>query len=158
MNNTELTTESTIQSKAGSLLKWAVENTLDKNWKSERLGMVYFLSIEHYRKGVLYDKMLKIGYTANRSIESRIAWLPTCFTVTVLSTAIMPRDMALATEQDIHKYFKSYRYHPKHSKWSGANEVYKTDMLSTFPTLNSIIDKLPDMIKATSISTPSNLN
>jgi hypothetical protein len=144
------TIQTTINSKAGSLLQWAVNRTLEKNWYSDSLGQVYLFKITHLkgRDKAVNDVFYKIGYSSMPHLESRIVYLPQCFRVEVLGSVIMEKHKALYTEQAIHKYFRDYKYRPKHSKWSGADECYKLNLMDDYSNLNCIIDSIPDMIKA----------
>ena len=152
MNDITTTTEkkNLFKSLVQSSLFTVANKNLITNWKKDNLGKCYLLSITHYKgkNPEPYDRFLKIGYSATYSIQSRLSWLPQCFEVEVLGEVIMDKGQAFITEQAIHKHFRAYKYNPRHNKWSGSNECYKLSLMDDYTNLNSIIDSIPDMIKA----------
>jgi hypothetical protein len=158
MNTETIQTESTVNSKAGSLLKWAVEHTLEKNWQGDNLGQIYLMEVKHLRgkSKTLYDTFYKLGYSSYLNLSHRIAYMPSCYDVQVVASVIFERTEAQRIELLIHKKLKQFSYKPKHKNWGGESECYDVTVFSKYPTLNSMVDAVlnPESI----VSSPYNIN
>jgi hypothetical protein len=139
-----------------SLQRVANKNLMD-NWYKDGLAQVYLLRIKHYKgkKKELFDEFIKIGFSTQYDITSRLSYLPQCFKVEVLQTVIFEKDMAYHTEQLLHKGLRLWKYTPKH-KFKGCTECYRLDLLTEYCDLNQMIDAVtnPEPV----ISTPYSLN
>lgn len=139
-----------------SLQRVANKNLMDV-WYKEGLAQCYLLRIRHYKgkKKELFDEFLKIGYSTQYDITSRLSYLPACFKVEVLQTVIFEKDKAYHTEQLLHTGLKMFKYVPKH-KFHGSTECYRSELLTEYCDLNTMIDAVthPEPV----ISTPYSLN
>lgn len=144
---------------AGSLLSRSKELTEKHNWYERNRGQIYLFKITQMkgRNKTVNDTFYKIGYSNMPDLQSRINYLPQCFTVEIIDCLIMDKTKAFYNEQMIHKYFRQFKYKPKHCKWSGAEECYKLTLLDSYPTLNSLVTALPELMRATTEQTPQSL-
>jgi hypothetical protein len=141
-----------------NLFKSLVESKTNTVWNSEGKGQIYLMKIQHLRgkNKTLYDTFYKIGYSGYKDLASRIAYLPSCYSVEVLYTAIYDRAEARRIENLIHRSLSRYSYKPRHKKWAGVTESYSLSLMSVYPDLNSIIESVlkPKPI----VSNPYSLN
>jgi hypothetical protein len=160
--NTEITTTATPKFNAfKSLVTESLQRTANRNlmnvWYTDGLAQLYMLRIRHYKgkKKELYDEFLKLGYSTQYDITSRLSYLPSCFKVEVLQTVIFEKDEAYHTEQLLHKGLRQWKYTPRHN-FSGSTECYRPDLLTEYCDLNQMIDAVTHPEPA--ISTPYSLN
>ena len=159
MNNTETTTEKNNLFKSlvtESLQRVANKNLMDA-WYKDGLAQVYLLRIKHYKgkQKELYDEFLKLGYSTQYDITSRLSYLPACFKVEVLQAVIFEKEVAYYTEQLLHKGLKMFKYTPRH-KFSGSTECYESKLLTEYCDLNQMIEAVTHPVPI--VSTPYNLN
>ena len=155
----------TIQTEKDNLFKSLVTSSLQRVanqnliniWYKDGLAQVYLLRIKHYKgkKKELYDEFLKLGYSTQYSITSRLTYLPQCFRVEVLQSVIFEKDEAYHTEQLLHRGLKMFKYIPKH-KFPGSTECYNLELLTKYCDLNQMIDAVTNPKPI--INTISNLN
>jgi hypothetical protein len=138
-------------------LQRVANRNLMNNWYKDGLAQVYLLRIKHYKgkKKELHDEFLKIGYSTQYDITSRLSYLPQCFKVEVLQSVIFEKDMAYHTEQLLHKGLKIFKYTPRH-KFAGSTECYRSELLTEYCDLNQMIDAVnnPEPL----VNSPYNLN
>jgi len=153
------TTATTARNLSGSLLAKSREMTLKHNWYERERGQIYLFKITHLkgRNKTVNDVFYKIGYTNMPDLQSRINYLPQCFNVEIIDCIIMDKLKAFYTEQLIHKHFRQFKHKPKHCKWSGADECYTLCLLDSYPSLNSLITALPELMRASNKQTAQSL-
>ena len=138
-------------------LRRVANRNLMNVWYKDNLSQVYLLRIKHFKgkKKELYDEFLKIGFSTQYDITSRLSYLPQCFKVEVLQSLIFEKEAAYYTEQLLHKGLRQWKYTPKH-KFAGSTECYRPDLLTEYCDLNQMVDAVthPEPI----IETPYNIN
>jgi hypothetical protein len=124
-----------------NLFKELVQSKSYQQWNADNSGQVYIFKVQHYkgRKKELVDTFIKIGFSKCQDLAHRIAYMPTCYSVEVVDSAIFDRETALHTEQLIHKYLRQFSYVTKLKRWSGKDECYTEALITKYPDLTSII-------------------
>jgi hypothetical protein len=127
-----------------NLFKQLVESKNNTLWNKENLGQVYLMKITHLKgkSKKLYDTFYKLGYSGYQELTSRIIYLPSCYEVEVIDTAIFDRSEARRIEGIIHRHLTTYSYRTKHKKWAGEFECYRLELMERFTSLNQIINNI----------------
>jgi hypothetical protein len=67
-----------------------------------------------------------------------------------LGSVIIDKKEAIKLEHELHQYIIRFSYTPMlKSKWGGHKECYRLDLLDKYPTLQRMIEAIPEIIEAT---------
>lgn len=141
-----------------NLFRELVESRLNSVWNSDNLGQIYLMKIQHLRgkDKTLVDTFYKIGYSGYKDLASRIAYMPSCYSVEVVASMIFDREQARHLEGLLHKRLRQFSYKPRHKKWGGVTEAYGLNLLDTYPDLKTMVDLV--LHPEPSINSPYSLN